>query len=58
MVRYIINKGSVIFAQRQIDPTTGTLQIEASFPNKEKMLRPGQFAKVRTVVEEREKEHL
>ncbi len=47
------HKGSVIFAQRQIDPTTGTLQIEASFPNKEKMLRPGQFAKVRTVVEER-----
>lgn len=46
-------KGYVIFAQRQIDPTTGTLQLEASFPNREKMLRPGQFAKVRTVVEER-----
>ena len=46
-------KGFVVFAQRQIDPTTGTLQFEASFPNKEKVLRPGQFAKIRTVVEER-----
>ena len=46
-------KGFVVFAQRQIDPTTGTLQFEASFPNKQKILRPGQFAKIRTVVEER-----
>lgn len=46
-------KGFVVFAQRQIDATTGTLQFEASFPNKSKILRPGQFAKIRTVVEER-----
>ncbi|MBK9098860.1 MAG: efflux RND transporter periplasmic adaptor subunit [bacterium] len=46
-------KGYVVFAQRQIDATTGTLQFEASFPNKSKILRPGQFAKIRTVVEER-----
>lgn len=46
-------KGFVVFTQRQIDPTTGTLQFEASFPNKGKILRPGQFAKIRTVVEER-----
>ncbi|MBE0571057.1 MAG: efflux RND transporter periplasmic adaptor subunit [Ignavibacteriaceae bacterium] len=46
-------KGFVVFTQRQIDPTTGTLQFEASFPNKQKFLRPGQFAKIRTVVEER-----
>ncbi len=45
-------KGFVAFAQRQIDPTTGTLMFEASFPNKDKLLRPGQFAKVRTVVAE------
>ena len=45
-------KGFVVFAQRQIDPTTGTLMFEASFPNKDKLLRPGQFAKVRTVVAE------
>lgn len=46
-------KGFVVFTQRQIDPTTGTLQFEASFPNKGKIIRPGQFAKIRTVVEER-----
>jgi membrane fusion protein (multidrug efflux system) len=45
--------GVISFAQRQIDPATGTLQFEASFPNKEKMLRPGQFAKVRIVIDER-----
>lgn len=45
--------GVISFAQREIDPATGTLQFEASFPNKERMLRPGQFAKVRIVVDER-----
>lgn len=46
-------KGYVVFTQRQIDATTGTLQFEASFPNKEEYLRPGQYAKIRTVIEER-----
>ena len=46
-------RGKISFAQRQIDPATGTLQFEASFPNKERMLRPGQFAKVRIVIDER-----
>ncbi len=46
-------KGFISFAQRQIDATTGTLQFEASFPNDERILRPGQFAKIRTVVENR-----
>ena len=45
--------GKISFAQRQIDPATGTLQFEASFSNKERMLRPGQFAKVRIVIDER-----
>lgn len=45
--------GKISFAQRQIDAATGTLQFEASFPNKERMLRPGQFAKVRIVIDER-----
>jgi membrane fusion protein (multidrug efflux system) len=45
--------GKISFAQRQIDPATGTLQFEASFPNKERILRPGQFAKVRIVIDER-----
>jgi membrane fusion protein (multidrug efflux system) len=45
--------GIVIFAQRQIDAATGTLLLEASFPNPGKVLRPGQFARLRAVFEER-----
>jgi membrane fusion protein (multidrug efflux system) len=45
-------KGVISFAQRQIDAATGTLMFEASFPNKEKLLRPGQFAKIRIVIDE------
>jgi membrane fusion protein (multidrug efflux system) len=46
-------KGVISFAQRQIDAATGTLLFEASFPNKERILRPGQFAKIRIVIDER-----
>jgi membrane fusion protein, multidrug efflux system len=44
--------GVIIIAQRQVDVSTGTLQFKASFPNPDNVLRPGQFAKIRTVVEE------
>ncbi len=44
-------KGSINFADRQVDPTTGTLLLQASFPNPTKLLRPGQFARVRGLVE-------
>lgn len=44
--------GVISFAQRQIDPATGTLQFEASFPNPQRVLRPGQFAKIRIVIDE------
>jgi membrane fusion protein (multidrug efflux system) len=37
-------------ANREIDPSTGTLTMEASFPNPDGLIRPGQFAKVRFVV--------
>jgi membrane fusion protein (multidrug efflux system) len=47
------HKGKVTFAQRQIDAATGTLQLEASFPNPDRVVRPGQFAKIRTIAEER-----
>lgn len=46
-------KGVISFAQRQIDAATGTLQFEASFPNTQRTLRPGQFAKIRIVIDER-----
>ncbi len=42
--------GSVNVLQRQIDPSTGTLMLQGTFPNPDKIIRPGQYAKVRTVV--------
>lgn len=40
-------KGEVSFADREIDPRTGTLTVEANFPNPKGLLRPGQFVKTR-----------
>ena len=39
---------------RTVDPTTGTLKVEAAFPNPGGYLRPGQFARVRVAVSEKE----
>ena len=39
---------------RTVDPTTGTLKVEATFPNPGSYLRPGQFARLRVAVAERE----
>jgi membrane fusion protein (multidrug efflux system) len=43
-------QGEVNFADRQIDPATGTLTIEASFPNPSGLLRPGLYVKARVLV--------
>jgi membrane fusion protein (multidrug efflux system) len=47
------HRGKVIVADRQVNLTTGTMTIEGSFPNPGNLLRPGQYAKVRAVVETR-----
>jgi membrane fusion protein, multidrug efflux system len=47
------SKGKINLANREIDPTTGTLTLEATFPNPDKLIRPGQFARVRFVIETR-----
>jgi membrane fusion protein (multidrug efflux system) len=41
------HKGKVDFIDRDVDPTTGAILLQASFPNPEGLLRPGQFAKVK-----------
>ena len=43
-------KGRVVTVDRNIDPATGTLGIEALFPNPGGLLRPGQFGRVRAPV--------
>jgi RND family efflux transporter MFP subunit len=44
--------GRFSFADRQVDPSTGAIQMTALFPNPGNILRPGQYAKVRAVVGE------
>jgi membrane fusion protein (multidrug efflux system) len=48
------HKGYIVNFNAAVDPTTGTLTLEADFPNPDRLILPGQFARVRGVVEERE----
>jgi RND family efflux transporter MFP subunit len=38
--------GKIIFADRQVDVQTGTIQVVGEFPNPKNVLRPGQYARV------------
>jgi membrane fusion protein (multidrug efflux system) len=42
-------KGRVYFADRQVDPTTGAIRIAGLFANPGDILRPGGYARIRTV---------
>ena len=44
------HKGWFFLADRQVDVKTGTIRIAALFPNKDNILRPGLFAKVRAPI--------
>jgi membrane fusion protein (multidrug efflux system) len=44
-------KGQYSFANRQVDPSTGAITMEALFDNPDKLLRPGQFVKVQVAAE-------
>jgi len=46
--------GSLNVVDRKVDPTTGTLKVEVQFQNPGSYLRPGQFARIRAVVANRE----
>src|SRR5258708_36862233 len=39
-------KGKILLADRQVDPSTGTIRIVAAFPNPGNILRPGQYGRV------------
>lgn len=45
------HKGKATFIDRQVDPMTGAILVQASFPNPEGLLRPGQFAKVKVEID-------
>ncbi len=44
------HKGTPNFLDRQIDPTTGAILVQVSFPNPDNLLRSGQFAKIKAMV--------
>lgn len=41
------HKGEIDFVDNEINPTTGTIRARAVFPNKDRLMSPGFFAKVR-----------
>ena len=45
-------KGRPIFVDRAIDAKTGTIAVRAEFPNPQRVLRPGQFGRVRAITED------
>ena len=44
-------KGHFVLADRQVDPTTGTLKLATFFPNKDNFLRPGQYGRIRAMID-------
>lgn len=47
----LLDEGSLKLVDNQIDNTTGTLRLKASFPNKDFTLWPGQYLNARVLVE-------
>ncbi len=45
--------GRLDFVDRAVDPRTGTLALRATFPNPLRLLRPGQYVRLRILLEER-----
>ncbi|WP_075348679.1 efflux RND transporter periplasmic adaptor subunit [Algoriphagus marinus] len=43
--------GKVDFINRQIDASSGTILIQSTFPNPDRLIRPGQFARVRVPIQ-------
>jgi membrane fusion protein (multidrug efflux system) len=45
-------KGTISLSNRQIDPATGSLLVQAEFPNPQNLLKPGQYVKLRLQTDE------
>jgi RND family efflux transporter MFP subunit len=46
------HQGRILYTDRQVDITTGSIRIASSFPNPENILRPGQFGRIRAATEQ------
>jgi RND family efflux transporter MFP subunit len=47
------HEGRLTFVDRAVDPRTGTLALRATFPNPQHVLQPGQYTRLRALIEER-----
>jgi len=47
------HSGHALLVNREMDLRTGTIQVRAEFPNPGNLLRPGQYARIRAVTEQR-----
>jgi RND family efflux transporter MFP subunit len=47
------HQGRLDFVDRAVDPRTGTLALRAIFPNPARLLRPGQYVRLRVLLEDR-----
>lgn len=43
--------GKLVFVDRAVNPTTGTMKVRAEFPNPDIIVRPGQFCRVRVLAD-------
>ncbi|MCP5248546.1 MAG: efflux RND transporter periplasmic adaptor subunit [Candidatus Accumulibacter sp.] len=44
------HQGEFLLLNRQVDPTTGTFKAAALFPNPDRLLRPGQYGRIRATM--------
>ena len=47
----VVDRGTLLVVNNQVDQTTGTVQFKAEFPNKDLQLWPGQFVNVRLLID-------
>jgi multidrug efflux system membrane fusion protein len=47
----LLDSGTLAVLDNQVDPTTGTIRLKATFPNRDRMLWPGGFVGVRLQVQ-------
>ena len=49
--KIVLDRGTLTVINNQVDPTTGTVQLKAEFPNVDLQLWPGQFVNVRLLID-------
>jgi membrane fusion protein, multidrug efflux system len=49
--KIVLDRGTLTVINNQVDPTTGTVQLKAEFPNLDLQLWPGQFVNIRLLID-------